>query len=223
MTDQSTIGFAALRTLVSDVEPLLSEARRVEVEANAASQEVAPPPNAESARDESPPRDQTQRVPRRSFRIGNIGLAVVVVAIILLIAVQGEQSPPASSASDRPLTTDFYGSAPADSSHDEDLHGSLLAADQAVLQEHRPVPGDRDRVLGLYEIQYCLAERIRLDAAEGRVDRYDHDAITRFNAYVDAYNVTCGAYQYRDGDLERARTVVEQHRASIEAEGRARF
>jgi hypothetical protein len=78
-------------------------------------------------------------------------------------------------------------------------------------------------VLSVAEIRYCVAEDIRMEAADGLIDTYDGGAVDRWNALADDYNSRCGQFQYYGGDLETARRELAPFREEIRAEGRARF
>lgn len=133
-----------------------------------------------------------------------IGIAVLL-AIWWIVAQSTEKKPnpprtPAASARPRP-------SAPP-------------APDR--LDESKPPPG-RDHILTTSQIQYCLAEDIRLGAAKSVVNAYVDAEVDRFNEMVNDYNVRCGEYRYREGTLESARSEVERHRSDLEHQGRSRF
>ena len=88
--------------------------------------------------------------------------------------------------------------------------------------EARPPVGDNN-VLSITQLHYCLAEDIRLEGARSSVDNYDGAEVDRFNAMISDYNIRCGSFRYRVGDLERARRAVETFRAQYVSEGRNRF
>jgi len=88
--------------------------------------------------------------------------------------------------------------------------------------EEKPSVG-RNSVLTTAQIRYCLAEKIRLDAAEVVINNYINSDVERFNGYVTDYNSRCGEFRYRQGALESARRDVEPYRAQIQLEGRSRF
>jgi peptidoglycan hydrolase-like protein with peptidoglycan-binding domain len=73
------------------------------------------------------------------------------------------------------------------------------------------------------EIQYCLAEDIRLGAAKAAVDRYVGEDVDRFNDMVADYNSRCSEFRYENRTMGAARTIVESRRAELEAAGRRRF
>ena len=88
--------------------------------------------------------------------------------------------------------------------------------------ESKPSVG-RNNVLSIAEIRYCLAEKIRLDAAETVLNNYSDSDVDRFNAYVNDYNSRCGEFRYRQGALESARRDVNPYSSQLQAEGRGRF
>ena len=88
--------------------------------------------------------------------------------------------------------------------------------------EQKP-PVGRDHTLTAFQINYCLAERIRIDAAETVISRYSTTDIGRFNAFVNDYNSRCGEFRYRSGALESAKRAIEPYREQIQQEGRSLF
>jgi len=93
----------------------------------------------------------------------------------------------------------------------------------SALSETRPTGYGGDRVLSASEIYYCLAEDVRLAAANGAINRYDNYAIDRYNAGVNDYNQRCGSYKYRQSDMNRARSALESNRLLIEIQGSSRY
>ena len=88
--------------------------------------------------------------------------------------------------------------------------------------ESKPSVG-RNNVLSTAQIRYCLAEKIRLDAAETVLNNYSDSDVDRFNGYVNDYNSRCGEFRYRQGALESARRNIDAYRNQLQAEGRSRF
>lgn len=86
--------------------------------------------------------------------------------------------------------------------------------------EEKPLVG-RNNVLTNTQIRYCLAEKIRLDAAEIVIDKHINSDVDRFNGFVADYNSRCGEFRYQQGALESARKDVEPYRAQLQAEGRS--
>nr|WP_239482281.1 peptidoglycan-binding protein [Pseudomonas insulae] len=88
--------------------------------------------------------------------------------------------------------------------------------------EDKPSVG-RNNVLATAQIRYCLAEKIRLDAAKSVINNYVGSDVDLFNAHVNDYNSRCGEFRYRQNTLESARRDIEPYRSQLQAEGRSRF
>jgi len=84
-------------------------------------------------------------------------------------------------------------------------------------------PVATNQTLSRAEIRYCIAEEIRLQGAQGAIDRRKGDDIRRFNAMVDDYNSRCSSFRYRSGTLESARRDVEPNRDRLRQDGAARL
>lgn len=85
-------------------------------------------------------------------------------------------------------------------------------------------PVGTNHVFTTAQIRYCLAENIRLGAAQSIIhDTDDADDVLRFNDMIDDYNRRCGEYRYRRGALETAKGEVERNRSALELEGTSRF
>ncbi len=78
-------------------------------------------------------------------------------------------------------------------------------------------------VLTRNQINYCLAEYIRLEAYKVTATNNNESDFTSFNSTVADYNNRCGEYRYSQNDLSSATYAIEQYRSVIEAEGRSRF
>lgn len=212
MTTGHGTGFSALQSLTSDVGPALREAQRRSTLPKPDARIPAPHAGTDRPGVASVPRP----VPSSSIRWGRVVVAALVVGVIVLInwgSGGGSQSSGVSPTA--------Y-SAPVPEAYSTPSNPYLMAAPD-VLREQPPAPGDGYRVLSESEIRYCLAEDIRMAAASSALNRYDGSAVSLFNLHVDDYNARCGNYRYRDAAMANARSDVERHRASIEAEGRARF
>ena len=93
---------------------------------------------------------------------------------------------------------------------------------QQVTEDIPPI--GTDRILTSAQIQYCLAEAIRLEAASQLVhDTDDAGDVVRYNGTVDDYNRRCSRYRYHRDTFESAKRAVELHRTRLEAEGGKRF
>lgn len=88
--------------------------------------------------------------------------------------------------------------------------------------EERP-PVGADNVLTAEQITYCLAQNMRLKAAQRAVNQFAASDINRFNAMVDDYNSRCGSYRYDQGSRAAAVASVAPFRTRYEREGNAWF
>ncbi len=86
----------------------------------------------------------------------------------------------------------------------------------------RPVSGT-ERPFNQAEIRWCLAERIRLEAAGANIDRTKGDAVDAFNRAARGYNASCGYYTYRHEDRVAAERDVNAWENEIRTEGRGFF
>lgn len=73
------------------------------------------------------------------------------------------------------------------------------------------------------ELRYCLAEKVRMDAAQSVVNEYDWPQVDRFNTMVADYNSRCGEFRYRSSSMSVAQDDVNAHRFELEQEGRDRI
>lgn len=88
-------------------------------------------------------------------------------------------------------------------------------------EEQPPVGGNL--LLSIDQIRYCLAEEMRLEAAEPVLDNYNDAHVFEFNRYVDDYNSRCSEYRYYEESFAAARQDVVSFRDEIRSEGIARF
>ncbi|MCI5850457.1 MAG: hypothetical protein MR009_02725 [Sutterellaceae bacterium] len=86
----------------------------------------------------------------------------------------------------------------------------------------RPVSGT-ERPFNQAEIRWCLAERIRLEAAGANIDKTKGDAVDAFNRAARGYNASCGYYTYRHEDRVAAERDVNAWENEIRTEGRGFF
>ena len=200
-------GFASLSSLVSNVDAAV-------VEGTTQAQETSPPPSirvcrrAISQTHQAEPRSDPRPIlpPFESSGGSSIRKWLFTIAIIIGIPIVfylfGNTGAPNPSSSSR---------------------ATLLAAKARIRpSEEQPSVG-RNNVLSPPQIRYCLATKIRLDAAEAVIDNYDHSEVDRFNGYVNDYNSRCGAYRYRSGALESARREVEPYRSQLQTDGLSWF
>jgi hypothetical protein len=219
---QTGKGFAGLDTLLSDVDDAAGAAG---AEASTRSPEsIARPSPARPARRRAPDRQpgpapaQQQSVPQSSASSGGRrllkwgGLALVIYLFWLGSSSNSPSprreypQPSAKTGLDVPTTSQTGIDAPTTS---------------AITEERPPVGSNL--VLGPAQIRYCVSEKIRLEGADKVVNVSLESDVNRFNAMVDDYNSRCGAFRYRSGSLESAKTDIERIRLILEAEGRSRF
>ena len=122
------------------------------------------------------------------------------------------------------LTTDSPSASPPNNTSIRNSLSSEISQNKTIDQptEEKP-PVGTDRVLTRNQIRYCLSEKIRLDAAEEKINNYLAGEVDQFNGMIDDYNNRCGKFRYRSGLLEAVRTEVEVFRQTLAEEGRLRF
>lgn len=211
-TKQTEIGFAGLASLVSDVDTLVGDREtkpsdKSKVEDAAGRPRSEPQPKKEpAARQET--YQHTARMPQAPSLsakwLGGIGL---VFGLMWLFSIDSDnERPPAAgrTTANRP----------------ERVAAQLQAPGR--LSEERP-PVGTNLVLNPAQIRYCLAEDIRLGAANEVLNNGNASDVERFNAMVLDYNSRCAYFRYRKGSLESAKSDVEVYRTALETEGRGRF
>ncbi len=206
--DRSPKGFAGLSSQVSDIDAEIAHANS-----------LAPVPSPvvqRAGRSERPlrldeqPEDQSPENSASSVKpVVWWGIGAAILGVIWFASQSGtgpaSSSPPAEYADEQsPPEITFEGQAPA--------------VPQALSEERPPVGYGLEHSVG--QIRYCLAEKIRISAAEPVVNGYNSAQVDRFNAMVSDYNSRCGQYRYLDSSMNLARSDVEAHRAELEKAGR---
>lgn len=207
-------GFSGLSARVSDVGGDIARLGGLAAPKPAPGQaatQSAPRPTASAATQPAP---QDDGALRKLLIVG----AVVVGVIVLIVANSGgSASGPDTSA------TDAAAVAPA---ADATAAAAAAAAADApsveAIQEVEPPVAD-GLALDTNQIAYCLAQKVRLEAAQSAANNSVDAEIDRFNAMVDSYNGRCGHYRYHQSDYDRARAYVDQRRTDFEREGAAPF
>ena len=122
------------------------------------------------------------------------------------------------------LTTDYPSTSPPKNRSNPNSISSGIGQNKTInqLTQEKP-PVGTDRVLSRNQIRYCLSEKIRLDAAEEKINNYLVTEVNRFNGMIDDYNNRCSKFRYRSGALEAVRAEVEDNRQNLAVEGRLRF
>lgn len=215
-------GFAGLSSMVSDVDSTVSQPARESKPAPRAASAPAPAP-AERARstDDQEPDRPVYQAPAQSSGGSSTGkwlLGIGVVAGLLwLVSQSGDKA-----SSPAPAFTPSSDSSSAASPSPSWQPAPSPPPAPSRPSEERP-PGGTNNVLTSAQLRYCVAEKIRLDAAEGVISNYNETHVDRFNEMVADYNGRCGQFRYRSGALESARSEVERFRGALAADGRARF
>jgi Putative peptidoglycan binding domain len=204
--------------MVSDVDDVLDSTSKESQKAHS-----APPPEQSTPKSNQPtqkaatkPVSQTHQAPAQPSGGSSGGkwlIGIAVVVGLILLANQSDNNRPSKSAYS-PVT-----SSPTAPVNQQSISHPQLPSE---LSERKPSIG-RNNVLSIAEIRYCLAEKIRLDAADTVLDNSSDSDINRFNTYVNDYNSRCGEFRYRQGSLESARRDVDLYSSQLQAEGRSRF
>lgn len=98
-----------------------------------------------------------------------------------------------------------------------------LAACQEDLTETRPAPGGGERTLSRAELRWCMFNDIRIEAARPDMRGAKQGQIQAFNDAVREWNDSCRRYRYSRSDRDSVQGQVTARRATLEAEGKARF
>lgn len=213
MNDMAT-GFKGLTTMVSDVDSLIqaaqSKASQSSESAIGNSLPSATLPTTDSSSESTAKNQPNGRSTRPFVQRFAAGAGIVCILVFLYAIYQKSPQPRAAhNASSSLLSNAGKQTSPPDFSQQ--------------LKEDIP-PIGTDRVLTSAEIQYCLAEAIRLEAASLLVhDTDDAGDIVRYNVMIDDYNQRCSRYRYHRATFQSAKNAVELHRTRLQAEGAKRF
>lgn len=219
--NQDGKGFAGLTSMLSEVDAMVDSAPKTQPrEALSSSTQQSSPASRPERQEEPASSQQIHEAPEQpsdSSSAGKwlFGIAAVFGSVIWL-ANQSDNSSSSSST---------YAPAPSSTTiATTPTWQPPVAQPQAPSGpvENQPSIG-RNNVLSTDQIRYCLAEKIRLDAAESVLNNYVDSDVDRFNGYVNDYNSRCGEFRYRQGALESAQRDVEKYRNQLQIEGRSRF
>jgi hypothetical protein len=202
------IGFAGLESLVSDGAAEAQEIRRLAAAAGSVANS-----KAGHARARPPFWLRLTRALRAAVVELNVGTAIFLVLLLAIggaIAVNGKRDNTGQSQTSSTPTNPV--SAPPQSSQ---------PSAPAKSPESMP-PAGTDLVLNSGNLHYCLAEQVRVDAAEAHLAKRDHYSITRFNENVDDYNSRCAQFKYRHSDMDKAQSWIEEERSALVSEGEER-
>jgi peptidoglycan hydrolase-like protein with peptidoglycan-binding domain len=213
-------GFAGLSSMVSDVDATVASTPKQQQREASSSPTQQSSPAARAERQEQPrPTQQTYQAPAQPSGSSSAGKWLFGIAAVIGVFWLANQSDNNSSSrptySPEPFST-TVASTPAWQPPAAQPRAPSRPA------EEKPTVG-RNNVLSTSQIRYCLAEKIRVDAAESVINNYVDSDVDRFNGYVNDYNGRCGEFRYRQGALESARRDVEPYRSQLQAEGRSRL
>lgn len=206
--------------MVSDVDATVASTSKQQQRETASSSTQQSSPAARPDRQEQPkPTQQPYQAPAQPSGSSAAGKwlfgIVAVIGVIWLVNQSDDNSSSRSTYSPPPSSTSV-----APTPARQQPAAQPQAPSRPV--EAQPSIG-RNNVLSTAQIRYCLAEKIRLDAAETVLNNYADSDVDRFNGYVNDYNSRCGEFRYRQGALESAQRDVEPYRSQLQAEGRSRF
>lgn len=204
--DGAVKGFAGLSSMVSDVDAAVTHAEKERPEptrndAPVGGSRPVPQPASEPEPSHEPYQQTAQPSGDPSARKWLIGISAVIGLVWLVTESGNKSTAPAPAWPPREPVQPQAPSRP---------------------MEERPLVGT-NLLHGPAQLRYCLAEHIRLDAAQGAVNNYGASDVERFNAMVLDYNSRCANFRYRRGSLESAGSDVERFRQTLESEGRSRF
>jgi hypothetical protein len=192
-------GFSGLDSLASDVDDLLQSAKAERIRNAARAPLVAPHPD-ESSRNQlgstvSRPVERDRTIPW-AWIVGAIGIGAFIWF--------------GATSKDRPRSSDYSSS-------------SSSQPQQSPQPIEKKPPVGKNLVLNEAQITYCLAENVRMEAANSILDNSSDAQIDRFNSLVDDFNSRCSDYRYYDSNMQRARSNVESRRQALTIEGMNRL
>jgi uncharacterized protein len=202
-------GFAALNSMVSDIEETVA-APRVDEE-TAATVET---PTAATVE----PSSSTPAEPDRGS-----GLWMLIVPVVLLIlmsifvvgTVSKNESNPGSTLESSASTPSAYTPVPVENMPAQEVEPSQIPS------ESMP-PAGRELVLSASQIRYCLSEKLRIQVWRTRIESTSEPSLQPFNDAVNDYNSRCADFRYRGNTLETIRAEVEANRAALTQEALSR-
>lgn len=226
------VGFAGLVEMVSDLsdlKPLKESKRRAEDDTTSddqASQGVATTDHKSESQEQAPAWTSSETpsgMPADTKFV--LWTLVIIAAVVLYIMSQASPtSSPINSLS--PDSAQQTGSASSDlssSALDSELNAESQSPvspsaepsryDEVSLEYVKPSVGTNN-ILSIPQIRWCVRASMQIEAMRGMFET--NAGIDRFNEIVDDYNMRCGSYRYREGNLGIAERQVEELRFSIE-------
>lgn len=210
-------GFAGLSSMVSDVDVTVEPPeQKAQNKPDPATNNPQPRATSSQEEDVATPAPQTYQAPVQPSGGSSGGKWLLgigaAIGVIWLVGASGNKNT-SSPSSYTPST--YATTAPPRPPVNEPQ------APTRPTEEMPPV--GRDHVLNVAQIRYCLAEDIRMEGAKGSVNSYADSDVNQFNAMVADYNSRCGAFRYRSGSLELARSDISPFTSDLRTEGVLRF
>ena len=182
----------------------------------------APPPSAsEHSRPatEANPTDHPSRNSLSLLGTAAIALGLAFVGVSIFLANQPSRSPSVVSSNAnsgfRQQTSEPQVYSPPDL---QDPQSTATASPpDAPLHEVAPSQGI-NLVLNASEINYCLSERVRLDAMRPLINEKSKVQLHKFNLRSNDFNLRCAKVQYRGSDLDRVKKLVDARRSQLRLE-----
>lgn len=209
-------GFAGLSNLASDVDDLIASATKRAAAARRRASAAGTTASSGSSSKHSDERGQQTFTPSPSgsTRRWLWGAGAVLFVLWLIGFTSNSSGPSTVTPVSSPSSSVSGVGAPAGQQ-------SPVSSSPAKSRMEQLPPIGPDRVLEAAQIRYCLSEDIRLEAARS-VANADTD-VDRFNSMINDYNSRCASYRYRRQVYESVQREVQSNRASLQAEGVARF
>lgn len=195
-------GFAGLSSMVSDVDEVIHAANRAVAKASGQPQSgTQPAARSEGIYDPKPRASSSKK--------GWWIAAAIGLVIWIWIASLTDTSPSGSAG---------YGNAtaPTPTTYEPAPFSVDASAESAP-------PVESGHILTRAELHYCLAQAVRLDAADKAVNTYVETQVNAFNAMVDDFNVRCRDARYSKDDIDAVKADVDSKRTTLEQEGRDRI
>ncbi len=138
------------------------------------------------------------------------------------VTPSGDAEPPdqfvaAKSESDRNKLTPAFKLAPTPTVKVASV--SVMGTSNSALPTEVRPPVGSDNILNADEITYCLAQHIRIEAAQKVLNAYVHSDVRRFNSLVKDFNSRCGSYRYEQEVRSAAIASIASYKSKYEREG----
>lgn len=241
--EKEAIGFAGLSMFRTDIDAAFAKADRAASAPRAIQQDTSDTTDAAPVH-----RDTGSGVVKK---IGGWVVGIIIILGIkgaffgaTHTSTPYQQSTETAAPISTPQTEDTGVVSPTDGTTDTaaaPADGNWQIVDQGPSVAPKPDPSAGDptdmpkptaydsSTLSIGEIRYCLAEDIRISAEQSELNELRSTDEERYNSNVDGINASITDYQSRCSkrsfnlsDKQMAEPQVENQRASLEAEGRAR-